>query len=141
TERDVDAGVVLCEASDLNAAIDGHREFPDPPGEDPLDMVLLESEPVRMPGRKVADVEPGPRECGNLRLLPLSEEGFGNPPLIKDSDGARVQTACARASQVLARAPFNNGNVDTRQRQLRCQHQPRRARTDNHNVLVHFATP
>ena len=142
TERDVDAGVVLCEARHLDAAIDGHRQFPDPPGEDALDMVLPQPEPVRVPGRKVADVQPDPREPGNLRLLPLGEEPIGDSALIEDLDGARVQTACARAGEVLAGAPLDNGNVDARQRQLACQHQAGRASSgDHHRMVGHRRTP
>ena len=138
TERDVDAGIVLCEARNLNAAIDRHRQFADPPGEDALDMVLPQPEPVRVPGRKVADVQPIPREPGNLRLLPLREEPISNSTLIEDLDGARVQAARARAGELLVRAPLDNGNIDPGQRQLARQHQAGRTSSgDHHRMFTH----
>ena len=49
-----------------------------------------------------------------------------------------VQTACARAGEVLAGAPLDDGDVDPRQRQLARQHQPRRtASGDHHRMLGH----
>ena len=64
-----------------------------------------------MPGGKVADVQryPGkPRDGGHLSLR---EEPIGDSTLIENLDGACMQTACARAGEVLAGAPFDNGNV------------------------------
>ena len=53
-----------------------------------------------------------------------------------------MKTACARADEVLAGAPLDNGNVDPRQRQLTRQHQPRRATSDDHHrMLGHRHTP
>src|SRR6266540_5692110 len=53
-----------------------------------------------------------------------------------------MQTACARAGEVLAGAPLDNGNVDPRQRQLARQHQPcRTSAGDHHRVLGHSRTP
>jgi hypothetical protein len=53
-----------------------------------------------------------------------------------------VQTACARAGEVLAGAPLDNGNVDARQRQLAGQHQPCRTSSgDHHRMLGHRHTP
>jgi hypothetical protein len=50
-----------------------------------------------------------------------------------------VQTACARADEVLAGAPLDNDDVDPRQRQLARQHQPRRASAaDHHRMFGHF---
>ena len=49
-----------------------------------------------------------------------------------------VQTACARAGEVLVGAPLDDGDVDARQRQLARQHQPRRtASGDHHRMLGH----
>ena len=49
-----------------------------------------------------------------------------------------MQTTCARANQVLAGAPLDNGDVDSRQCQFACQHQPRRASPDNHHRMVGY---
>src|SRR4029453_10979542 len=51
-------------------------------------------------------------------------------------------TACARAGEVLAGATLDNGNVDSRQRQLARQHQPCRTSSgDHHRMLGHGHTP
>lgn len=89
-----------------------------------------------MPGGKVADVERDAGERRHLRNLSLREEPIGDAPLIKHLDGARVQTACARASERLAGAPFDKGNVDTRQCQLACQHQSGRTSADDHHRVL-----
>jgi hypothetical protein len=46
-----------------------------------------------------------------------------------------VQTACTQAGEVLAGAPLDNGNVDTRQRELARQHHPRRTAPGNHHRM------
>jgi hypothetical protein len=58
--------------------------------------------------------------------------------LIQHFDRARVQTAGARAIEILTRAAFDDHNVDPRQCQLAGQHHPGRAATgDHHRVLGH----
>jgi hypothetical protein len=57
-----------------------------------------------------------------LRHLPLRKEPIGDSTLVENFDGARVQTACARAEEVLAHAPLDNSSVHARQRQLARQH-------------------
>ena len=53
-----------------------------------------------------------------------------------------VQAAGARAGEVLAGAPLDDGDVDPRQRQLARQHQPRRtASGDHHRMLGHRHAP
>jgi hypothetical protein len=47
-----------------------------------------------------------------------------------------VQTACARAGQVLAGTPLDNGNVHARQRQLARQHQAGRARAHDQDTGI-----
>ena len=59
-QLDVDAGVVLGKARHLTSAIDRHRQLVDPGGEDALDAVLPQREPVVVASRKVADVERDP---------------------------------------------------------------------------------
>ena len=49
-----------------------------------------------------------------------------------------MQTAGARAGEVLAGAPLDDGDVDPRQRQLGRQHQPRRtSSSDHHRMFGH----
>ena len=50
----------------------------------------------------------------------------------------RVQTARARAGEVLAGAPLDDRHVDPRQRELARQHQPGRTSSgDHHRMLGH----
>ena len=60
----------------------------DPIGEDPLDVVLPQPEPVVVPGGKVADVQTDAGEPRDLRHLSLREEPIGDPTLIENLDGA-----------------------------------------------------
>ena len=138
----VDAGVVLRETRHLTSAIDRHPQLVDPAGQDALDMFLPQGEPVVVPGGKVADVQRDPGETRDLGHLSLREEPIGDAALIEDLDGAGVQTAGARAVEVLAGAPLDDGHVDPRQRQLARQHQPRRAAAgDHHRMFGHATTP
>ena len=58
--------------------------------------------------------------------------------LIEDLDRACVQTTGARAGELLAGAPLDDGDVDLRQGQLARQHQPRRAASrDHHRMFSH----
>jgi hypothetical protein len=52
--------------------------------------------------------------------------------LIEDLDGACVQPAGARAGEVLAGAPLDDGHVDPRRRQLARHHQPGRPSSGEH---------
>ena len=137
-QLDLDAAVVLREAGDLGAVVDRHRQLGDPAGEDALDVVLPQPEPVGMPGGEVADVQPDAGESRDLGHLPFREEAIGDATLIEDLDGARMQTPCARAGEVLAGAPLDDDHVDLRQRQLASQHQPGWTSSgDHHSVLGH----
>ena len=71
-----------------------------------------------MAGGEVADVQRDPGERLDLHRLPLREEPIGDAALIEHLDGARVQTAGARAVELLARAPLDDCDIDPRQRQL-----------------------
>ena len=121
--------------------MDRHLELADPVGQDALDVVLPQPEPVGVPGGEVADVEVDPGEPCDLRHLSLREEPIGDPALVEDLDGARVQAAGARAGEVLAGAPLDDGDVDARQRQLARQHQPRRTSAGDHHRMLHPVTP
>src|SRR5580698_9560890 len=56
-ERNVNAGAVLRETGYLTSAIDGHRQFADPVGQDAFNVLLAQCETVVMPGGEVADVQ------------------------------------------------------------------------------------
>ena len=87
-ELDVDAGVVLRETGYFASAVERHPELVDPAGQDALDVVLPQPEPVVVSGGKVADVQRGAAEPRDLGHLPLREEPIGDPALIEDLDGA-----------------------------------------------------
>ena len=99
-QRDVDAAVVLREASDLDAVMDRHLQLADPAGQDALDVVLQQPEDEVVPGWEVVD-ERGPGEHRDLVFLSLRDEPIGDSTLIENLDGAREQTACARTGQIL----------------------------------------
>jgi len=65
-------------------------------------------------GGEVADVQRDPGERLDLHRLPLREEPIGDAALIEHLDRARVQTAGARAVELLARAPLDDRDVDSR---------------------------
>ena len=87
-QLDVDAGVVLRKARHLTSAIDRYRQLVDPGGEDALDAVLRQREPVVVASRKVADVERDQREARDLHDLPLREEAIRDSTLIEHLDRA-----------------------------------------------------
>ena len=87
-QLDVDAGVVLRDTGHFTSAVDRHRQLADPAGQDALDVVLPQPEPVGVPGGKVADVQRGPGERRDLGHLSLREEPIGDSALIEDLDGA-----------------------------------------------------
>jgi hypothetical protein len=60
----------------------------------------------------------------------VSSRLSGDVP-IEYFDRARVQPACARAGELLALTPLEDGDIDPRQRELTCQHQPRRPSADD----------
>ena len=91
-----------------------------------------------MAGREVADVQEGPGVAHERMRLPLREEPFRDATLIEHLDGAGVQTAGARAVELLTGASFDDDDVDPRQRQLARQHQPGRAAScDHHRMFGH----
>src|SRR5213593_2406648 len=77
-QLDVDAGVVLRESRHFTFAIDRHLKLVDPAGQDALDVVLPQPEPVGVPGGKVADVQRSPGECRDLHYLSLGQEPIGD---------------------------------------------------------------
>ena len=118
-ERDVDAGVVLRETRHVTSAIDRHRQLADPLGQDALDVVLRQPEPVVVPSGKVADVETG--SCRSARPAPpVPARGSG-----RRSRADRAPRWCVRAGHPRAsrRAPGSRAA-----RQWRRRHPPTRAR-------------
>jgi hypothetical protein len=103
-ECHVDSGVVLHESGDFAAVEDRHPELCDPAGEDALDVVLPQREPVVVPGREVADVQASEGEAGDLRGLSRREEALRDAPLVeyydgagRDSEGTRPESFCANS--------------------------------------------
>jgi hypothetical protein len=74
--------------------------------------------------------------------LPRREESFRDATLIEHLDGAGVQTPGSRAVEILTGAPFDDDDVDPRQRQLARQHHPGRAAScDHHRMFGHRRFP
>jgi hypothetical protein len=132
-ELHVDAGGVLREARHLTAAVDRHRQLVDPAGQDALDVLLPQREPVGVAGGEVADVQLHAGEAGGLADPALGEEPIGDPALV------RAPRSCARADrrrgaeQLPVGSPLDERDVDARERQLARQHHSRRAASgDDH---------
>ncbi len=136
-EVDVDAVVVLRESRDLAAAQDGDAQPGDPVGEEALDVLLLQREDDAVAGGQVADVQQHAAELGARRRAALRDEAVGEPALVQHLEAARMQAAGARADHLLVDAPFDDRDVDSRQRQLAGQHQSRRAGAADHHRVFH----
>ncbi len=83
---DLDPGAVLDEPHHFTFSIDRHLELADPAGQDALDVVLPQPEPVGVPRGEVADVQRGPGERSHLRHLSLGKEPIGDTALIENLD-------------------------------------------------------
>src|SRR5262245_41766686 len=82
------AGVVLNKTRRFIAAIDGDRQLAYTARQYALDVVLPQSEPIIVPGGKIANVQNGGGgEGANLSYLPLREEPISNSALIENLDG------------------------------------------------------
>src|SRR5262245_26526758 len=84
-QRDIDAGVVLDETRHF-VSIDGYRQLAYPAGQYALDVVLPKSEPVIVPGGKIANVQNSRVEAANLSYLPLRQEPISDTALIENLD-------------------------------------------------------
>ena len=114
------------EPGHLAPAMDGHGQFADPVGQYALDVVLPQTETIRVSRGKVADIQPGARKPGHLGHLPRGEKPICDPALIEHLDGAGVQPARPPALEILARAPLDDRDVDARQCQFAREHEPGR---------------
>ncbi len=96
-------------------------------------MVLPQSEPVVVPGGKVADVERNTlREAGDLSHLSLQQKPIGNAPLVENLDRTGMQATRARTREGLAGTPLEHGDVHTSERQLSRQHEARGSGSNNY---------
>jgi len=69
----------------------------DPGSQQALGLNLREGEPVVVAGGEITDVQGDSTEPLDLHRIPLLEKPVGDAALIERLDGARVQTAGARA--------------------------------------------
>ncbi len=135
-QLDLDTVVALHEPDGLAAAKDRDPELVDPLGQDALDVALPEREHVVVTRREVAGVQRDQCVAHARMALAGGHESLGNAALIEHLDGARVQTAGARAVELLVEARLDDDDVGSRERQLRREHQSRRpASRDHHCVL------
>lgn len=132
---DVDAGVVLGEAGDLEPAVDRHPELLDPAAQDPLDVALRQRQRVRMTRGEAGDLERGAGEAQRLNGPSLDEEPVGDTALVEDLDRSRVKPSGTSANQVQSRTPLQHHDINPRQRQLARQHQTSRPAADNRHVV------
>ena len=99
-------------------------------------MVLRQPEPVVVTSRKIADVEADHREARDLHGFAFGEETISDATLIEHLDRAGVETSSAHTRELLARAPFDDGHVDPRERQLTRQHEPRWTSARDQDCMV-----
>ena len=135
-ERDVDAGRVLGEARDLDAAEDRHAELFGPVQDDALTVLLDEREAVRVAARECADVEAHAGEAEHLHWLSFGEEPVGDAALIEHLDGAGMEAERAGLDALLVHPPFDDDDVDAGELQLGAEHQPGRAAAGNDHSMV-----
>ena len=83
----------------------------------------------------ITDVQGNSAESLNLHHLPLLEKPVGDAALIEHFDGARVQTAGARAVGIRRGPSFNDDNIDLGQGQLSRQHHSCRASAGDHDRM------
>src|SRR5436309_1156912 len=102
---------MLHESRDLAAVEDRHLELGDPAGEDPLDVLLSQREPVVMARREVADVEAGDGEPGDLRDLSRRKESVHDTALIEDFERARHEPERTRARELLIGPTLDDDDV------------------------------
>src|SRR5262245_40656726 len=85
-QLDIDAGVVLDETRHF-LSINGYRQIAYPASQYALDVGLPKSEPVIVPGRKIANVQDSRAgEAANLSYLPLRQEPISDSALIENLD-------------------------------------------------------
>jgi len=140
-QLDVDAGVVLRDAGHLAFAIDRYGQLFDPAGQEAFDMFLAKSEPVVVPGRKIADVQRDVGEAAYLHCLALREKAIRDSTLIENLDRAGVQATRTRANQLRGCAPLDNRDVDARQHEFARQHHPGRTSSGNHHRMFGHRHP
>ena len=140
-QLDLDAGVVLHEPDDVALANDRHPELADPVGQNGLEQALPEPEDVVVAGGEVADVQHAPGEELHRMHLPLRHETICDATLIEHLDRAGEETSGTRSVDCLVGATLDDGNVDSRQRQLARQHQTGRATARDHNLMLGHRQP
>jgi len=104
-------------------------------------MFLAKSEPVVVPGRKIADVQRDVGEAAYLHCLALREKAIRDSTLIENLDRAGVQATRTRANQLRGCAPLDNRDVDARQHEFARQHHPGRTSSGNHHRMFGHRHP
>jgi len=135
-ERDSDTGRFVGDARHLASPMDRHTQLVDPVGEDALDVVLPQRQPVWMPGRKVTDVQTNLAEPADLGGITRGEEAVGDSALVEDLDGAGVQASRTRADETAVGPAFDDRDVHPRQCQLSGQGQAGRTPADDYHVML-----
>jgi hypothetical protein len=89
-----------------------------------------------VPSGEVADIQRDLCEARNLSGLSLREKTIRYPALVENLDRARLQTTGARSRELLVSAPLDDRDVDSRESQFSRQHQPGRAASRDHNLVL-----
>ena len=145
----LDAVVVLDEAGHVGLPVERHPELVDPAGQDRLEVLLPQRQHVGVAGREIGDIQPEPGVAEGRVRLPSLDEPIDDAALVEHLERAGMQPTRPGAVQALVRPPFDDGDIDARERQFSRQHQTGRATSyDNHRmlsrrrvVLVHQSLP
>jgi hypothetical protein len=68
--------------------------------------------------------------------LSRRKESIRDAALVEDFDGARGDSEGTRAGEFLIGPALNDGDVDARQRQFACEHEPRRSAARDHDRMT-----
>ena len=120
---DVNAAVALREATTSSPRRIGTRSSSIQAAKMRSKSRLPERKHVVVASGEVADIQLDVGEARGRMLLTGRDQPLRDAPLIEHLDGARVETTGARSVELLS-PPFDDDDVDVRQRQLARQHQP-----------------
>ncbi len=129
-----DAGFVLAEALEFRAAADRRSGLGRPFGEQPFDLGLHDEEQVRVPCRRVGEVERKPGVVHAGPRAPVREEAVEQSPLVEDFKGADVQAPGARFGGAWFGLAFEDLHVDSGEAQLAREHESGGPGTGDHHL-------
>ena len=135
-QGDVDARGILGETCHLDAAQDRNAKLRCPALQDALGVLLGERQAVRVTARESTDVEAHAGEPVDLCRLAGLEEPLDDAALVEHLQGPSMQAEGAGADALGIPLPFDDDDLDARERQLGPEHQPGRAAADDDHCML-----